>query len=359
MTTVNERIADAAVSHAVDLSQYANSVVRRMIALLNRSDEELAARLAQAVDLVSTAFTVERLEILLASVRTLNAAAYDAVARELIGELRGLAEVEAAWQARTLTQSLTTTVQATVAIAAVNPERAYAAALARPFQGRLLAEWARSIEADRMTRIRDAVRQGFVQEETVQQIVRRIRGTRANGYADGLLEIDRRAATSVVRTAVSHVAGFVRDRSYAANADLIKAEQWVSTLDTRTSPICRPRDAKLYDPKTHKPLGHAFPWLGGPGRAHWGCRSTSAPVLKSWKELGINIADMPIGERSSMDGQVPADQTFGQWLRKQSAARQDEILGPTRAKQLRAGSSLESFYDARGRYLTLDELRQR
>jgi len=359
MTTVNERLADAAVGHAVDLSQYANGVVRRIIALLNRSDADLAARLTQAVEQAATAYTVERLEVLLASVRALNAAAYDAVGRELAAELRGLAEAESAWQARTLVQIVPERVQAVVAVAAVNPERAYAAALARPFQGRLLSEWASSIEADRMARIRDAVRQGFVQEETVPQIVRRIRGTRANGYADGLLEIDRRHAASVVRTAVSHMAGFVRDRSYAANGDIIKAEQWVSTLDTRTSPICRPRDGLQYQPVTHKPIGHAFPWLGGPGRAHWGCRSTSTPVLKSWRELGIDTDDMGPGERASMDGQVPADQTFGQWLRKQSAARQDEVLGPVRAKLFRDGTSLDAFYDSRGRFLTLEELRQR
>lgn len=358
--TVNELLADAAVSRAVDLSQYANHVVRRIIATLNRSDGELAARLTVALEqLPASAFTVERLETLLASVRLLNAAAYDAVGAELTAEMRGLVEAEATWQARTMAAALPPQVQASVGVAAVNAEQAYAAALARPFQGRLLAEWAKSIEADRMTRIRDAVRQGYVQQETVAEIVRRIRGTRANGYADGLLEIDRRSAEAVVRTAVSHMAGFTRDRAMEANADIIKAEQWSSTLDLRTSEICRPRDGKLYAPVTHKPMGHTFPWLGGPGRCHWRCRSVSVPVTKSFQELGIDVDELPPGERASMDGQVPADQTFAQWLRKQSAARQDEVLGPVRAAMFRAGKGLDSFYDARGRFMTLEELRQR
>ena len=101
------------------------------------------------------------------------------------------------------------------------------------------------------------------------------------------------------------------------------------------------------------------PWLQGPGRIHMRCRSTSTPVTKSWRELGIPVDEMSPGERASMDGQVPADQTFGQWLRKQSASRQDEVLGPVRGAMFRAGAPLDSFYDARGRYLTLDELRQR
>ncbi|MGT2493119.1 hypothetical protein ACU4GD_28060 [Cupriavidus basilensis] len=56
-----------------------------------------------------------------------------------------------------------------------------AAALSRPFQGRLLKEWASNIEADRMVRIRDAIRIGFVEGQTTDQIIRRVRGTRAKG----------------------------------------------------------------------------------------------------------------------------------------------------------------------------------
>ena len=38
MPSVNERLADAAIDRAVDLHQYANGVVRRMLAVLNRAD---------------------------------------------------------------------------------------------------------------------------------------------------------------------------------------------------------------------------------------------------------------------------------------------------------------------------------
>ena len=38
-----------------------------------------------------------------------------------------------------------------------------------------------------------------------------------------------------------------------------------------------------------------------------------------------------------MDGALPADLTYGQWLQKQSAARQDEVVGPTRGALMREG----------------------
>jgi hypothetical protein len=83
-------------------------------------------------------------------------------------------------------------------------------------------------------------------------------------------------------------------------------------------------------------------------------------VVKSWRELGIDMDEMSPGTRASMDGQVPADMSYGAWLKKQSAARQDDILGPSRGALLRKGGlEMERFYNDKGRYLSLDELRER
>lgn len=362
MPTVNERLRDAAVGHAVDLHLYSNGVVRRIMALLNRTDKDLFAQLTAALaSMTAESFTVERLESLLASVRQLNAQAYQAAGEVLVSELRSVAAYEAQYQYQLFQSTMPPQVTASVSIAAVNAEQAYTAAMSRPFQGRLLSEWAKSIEASRMTRIRDAIRIGYVQGQTTDEIVRRLRGTQAKGYSDGIIEIDRRHLESVTRTALSHMAGVARDRFYASNSGLVKAVEWVSTLDTHTTTTCSLRDGKRYtNDAEHKPIGHSLPWLAGPGRAHWGCRSDSAPVTKSWRELGIDIDEVHPSTRSSMDGQVPAKTTYGEWLKRQSAARQDEILGPTRGKLLRAGGmDLERFANNKGRWLTLDELRKR
>ena len=361
--TVNAELHDATIGHQVDLQQYTNGVVQRIIALLNRTDADLFARLSAALEQMDPAsFTVERLDSLLQSVRALNVQAYQEVGRELNTVLREFAAYEAGWQQQLFSSTIPPQVQATIGVASVNAEQVYAAAMARPFQGRLLREWASSIEADRMARIRDSVRMGFVQQETIQDVVRRVRGTKAKGYSDGIIEIDRRNAEAVVRTAVSHTAGFTRDRFMEGNSDLIKAQVWTATLDSRTSEVCRPRDGKQYQPVSpYKPIGHSLPWLGGPGRAHWNCRSTAVPVVKSWRELtGVDGLEFSPSERASMDGAVPADLTYGQWLKRQSAARQDQILGPTRGALLRRGGlEVDKFYSDKGVYLTLDQLRER
>ncbi len=361
MPTANEALQDSQIAHAVGLQRYSTGVVRRILALLNRTDADLVAQLQSALDrLPAESFTVERLEALLGSLRALNAQAYQAVGLELAAELRALAEYEAGFQLQLFAAAIPAQVIAQVAISGVNVEQAYSAAMARPFQGRLLSEWSQSLQADRAARIRDTIRIGYIENQTISQIVQRVRGTRAKGYSDGIIEIDRRNAEAVVRTAVSHTAGFVRDRFYEANDDLIKAVVWTATLDSRTTHVCRLRDGKQYTNLTHKPIGHAYPWIGGPGAAHWRCRSVGVPVLKSYRELGIPLDELSPGTRASMGGQVPVDLSYGEWLKKQSATRQDDVLGATKGALFRRGElPIERFADSKGRELSIAELRQR
>lgn len=362
MPTVNEKLADAATSHAVDLASYSNGVVRRIIGLLNRVDARLFAELGQALEAMSPeSFTVERLESLLLSVRQLNLQAYQQIERELTQELRELVKYEAGYQLQLFQSVIPAQVIATVGVSAVNAEQVYAAALSRPFQGALLREFAQRQEAIRMGRIRDTIRMGYVENRTTQEIVRQLRGTRAKGYSDGIIELDRRQTEAVVRTAISHTAGFTRDRFMEANSDLVKAVEWVSTIDLRTTSPCVLRDRKQYsNDGAHKPIGHSYPWGAGPGRFHWGCRSTSVPVVRSWRELGFDIDELDEGTRASMDGQIAATTSYPDWLKRQSASRQDEVLGKTRGLLFRQGGlTIDKFANAKGVWIDLETLRQR
>lgn len=359
MVSVNDLILSEAIRHMEALQRYDNGVVARIIALLNRSDRRLMAELAARLENMDAgSFTMQRLESLLTSIWSLNSEAYAQIGRELTEELKQFVPYEVSYQE----QMLKTHVPVGVHVAAVSAEQVYAAALSRPFQGVLLRDVWKDLDASKMRSVRRAIAQGFVEGKTTDQIIREIRGTRASGYADGLIQKDRRDVEAVVRTALGHTAGVAQDNVMEANADLIKAAMWSSTLDLRTSPMCRIRDRLLYTPDTHKPVGHKVPWLGGPGRLHWRCRSGQVPVLKSYKELGIDLPDVEVSgrTRASMDGQVPKETSYADWLQSQSFARQMDVLGETRARLMRDGKlGLDAMYDSKGRYLTLDDLRQR
>jgi len=229
--TVNDRLLDLAVRHQVGLQRYSTATVRKLIALLNRVDAHIVAQVLRFdPDAVRGAWSATRLEKLLEAIRIVNRDAYNSVNRELTAELKALAIYEAGFQVRSIVSALP------VAFDVVSPssEQLYATVNARPFQGRVLKEWGRDLEVAAFARVRDGIRQGFVEGQTTDQIIRRIRGTPANRYRDGILEISRRSAESVVRTAINHTANVARQELYKANDDLVDRWRFVATLVVAT-----------------------------------------------------------------------------------------------------------------------------
>ncbi|WP_148716481.1 hypothetical protein [Chitinolyticbacter meiyuanensis] len=361
MPSVNEKLQDALINHQVDLQQLSNAEVRKIVALLNRVDKELAAALEAAVSRMDKGrFTVRYMAEVLKSVRELNAQAYASVGEVLEQDLEELAEYELGYQHQLFESTIPAAVLAEFPLAQANLQQVRSAAFSRPFQGKLLKDWLSNIEAARAEAIRDAIRMGIVEGLTTPQIVSRIMGLRDNNFEDGLLQRSRRDVETMVRTAISHVAQGARDAFYEANGDIIASVKWLSVLDARTSSPCRLRDGLLYTNETHRPISHSVPWLAGPGRLHFNCRSNSVPILKSIEELKLQGLKIDEGTRASMDGYVPADMPYSDWFSKQSAARQDEIVGPTRGQLFRKGElNFDRFYNDKGKYLTLDELRKR
>lgn len=351
MATANDRLADLAIGHQIYLQRYGGGVARKIIALLNRVDADLHAQLVAALErLPPESFTVQRLDQLLVGVQRLNADVYRDAGIELDRALMELAGYEASWQHRAIQSALPAVVAEKLTLNTITATQAHAAAMARPFQGKLLSEALAGIEQARAYRIRDTIRMGFVEGLTIDQMVRRLRGTKARGYGDGLLEIDRRGAEALVRTAVNHTANYARQAMFEANADLISEWEFLSVLDGRTTLTCLGLSGKTFK------LG-----TGPQPPRHWGCRSTAVPVLKSaWEALGLSKSEIDPGTQASMNGQVAGDISYGQWLKSKSAAFQDEVLGPERGKLFRKGGlTVDRFTDQRGKVYTLDELRKR
>lgn len=339
---VNDEIADALTSHAIGLHRLSNATVRKIIALLNRSDARIVARLlSEDVSALSRA----RQEQLLDDLRRIVESAYTDATGQLHIDLQHLAAYEGQYQADMFKAVLPVRFDTIMPSA----EQLWAAVNARPFQGRRLKEWYADIAETASKRLRDTIRTGIVEGRTIDQMVREVRGTAAQGYKDGALEIGRRQAEAVVRTAVNHTATAAREELFSRNATLIKAVQWHSVLDGRTTLICMGRDGKTW------PVG-----IGPRPPAHWNCRSSVIPIVKSLRELGLNVKDLKPGTRASMNGQVAADLTYNDWLKKQPVAFQEDVLGVAKAKLFRDGGlSLDRFVDRAGQELTLDQLKQR
>lgn len=225
-------------------------------------------------------------------------------------------------------------------------------------QGATIGTWFSQLNETARFNINRAVRNGVSLGLTNAQIAKSIMGTGDKGSEP--MAKARRDAMAITRTATQTVANDVRMASYMENADIIKAVQWVSTLDSRTSEICIARSGKTWTFPDFKPIGHNIPWNGGPP-AHWACRSTSIPVTRSMAEITGKAEDQIAPRtRASMDGAVAQNLTFDQFLKNKPPAFADEMLGKGRAELWRSGKiTLSQLLDQRGNPLTLAQLQSR
>lgn len=339
---VNDDLADRLTRHQIGIQRLSNATVRKIMALLNRSDARIVERLASA-DI--SQLSRRRQEQLLQEVRRIVESVYSDATGQLQIELEALAQYEVEYQGDLFRE----VVPVRLDVVKPSADQIIAAVNSRPFQGKLMKDWYKELEEGAFRRLRDAIRMGVIEGRTTEQMIRDIRGTRAQGYKDGILQVNRRAAEVTVRTAVNHTANAARGSLYRRNKSLIKGIQWLSTLDGRTSAVCRARDGEVYDvDKGPRPP------------AHPNCRSSTVPVLKSWREIGLDKRDTPKSTRASMNGQVPEDMTYGDWLKKQPIEVQNEVLGQKKAQLFRKGDlPMDRFVDRKGDELSLDELKRR
>ncbi len=384
MATANQAYFDAAIRHRIGLRRYTSGEVREVLALLERADRELTAELRDLLARLPeglTNFKSRRWRALLDDVRAARQAAVDLVEGKLTADLHALAKVEADREMALLKGSIPVEVD----LAAVAVGQLRAVVTSQPFAGHLLKDWFDTLALSDQSALRGALQMGLAQGESIQDIMRRVSGSKANLFRDGTLAVTRRKTEAVVRTAVNHVSNEAREAVWEANEDVVAALRWTSVLDGRTTMICMGRDGKLA-PVGDKPLPEGAEPLEPSGArppAHWGCRSVMVAVIDGIGVLGNRpfVRDTRRPQAREVDfraearrtgrpiqeirdewaaeniGQIPAATTYQDWLEGQPAEFQDEVLGPGRAELFRKGEiQLDQFTDTTGRILTLADL---
>lgn len=314
--TTNETLRDDAVRHAIYVERFKASEVRKIAKFLKRVEADIVNQLAENPETL-TEWGTRRLKAMLREVRAIHNEIYKELDETFIADLTDLLDVEATFAVG----SLTAATPMVYNYVAPSPETIRSAVFSRPFAGKLLREWVKDLDTLTVSRIEGAIKQGVVEGETYPQIIRRVK------TASG---INQRAARAMVTTAVNHITTQAREQVYKANEDVLEGVQWLSTLDGKTSDICKARDGKV------------FPVGSGPRPpAHPHCRSTTVPVTKAAK---FYPGDADPLTRSAMDGKVAGDETYATWLKKQPASFQNEVLGRTKAKLFRDGKlTLDKF----------------
>lgn len=124
--------------------------------------------------------------------------------------------------------------------------------------------------ADGLARMRDElirmVTTNYADAAPIEDLIERIRGTRARAFRDGWVDKIKRNVKTVISTGIQNIssyAGTMFGQLY------FERYQWVSVIDSRTSEICTNRDGKVYR------------YGDGPlPPAHPNCRSKVVPYIE-------------------------------------------------------------------------------
>jgi SPP1 gp7 family putative phage head morphogenesis protein len=382
--------------NAIDLNRYSNSVARRIINAYNDIILEAVSQL-RAIEGLDDSFKAARLRSILAQLKeSLSTWAGDSTEITAL-ELQGLAELQSEFVEEQLRKVLPVGSRNIVNTVEISPQFAQAVVTTDPTQinvvalsddlfaavqgapqtfsltaaqgttitlpnGQVVVKAFRGIAENQADLFSQIVRNGLLTGETTDNIARSLTGRLRFGQPGSIRQIAAAGgqATTVannqvmalVRTSVNQVSNAASQQVYEANQDVTKKYRYVATLDTRTSAICRALD------------GREFEYGKGPmPPQHFNCRSTTVAVI-DYEELGLE-PPRP-GKRAAEGGMVPTNESYGEWLSKQSKATQAEALGPEKVAYFTRLSNKYGPKDAiaklvrdDGSELTLDQLRRR
>ena len=382
--------------NAIDLNRYSNSVAKRLVVSYNDIIIDAVNQL-RTIDDLAAPVKAARLRAILAQLKESLGTWSDASVATMADELQGLALLQSEFVEDQLRRALPAGARSAVNTVEISPQFAQSVVTTDPTQlnvvtlsddlfaavqgapqtfsltaakgatitlpnGQVVQKAFRGIAADQAERFAQVVRNGLLTGEPTPAIAKRLIGNLQLGDTSSVRQLAQKGGEliqatdnqvmTLVRTSVNQVANASSQQVYEANQDITQKYRYVATLDSRTSSICRALD------------GREFEYGKGPTPPqHFNCRSTTVPVI-DYEALGFDPP--PPGKRASMDGPVPADLSYGQWLAKQDAATKAEVLGKEKVPYFNMLTEKYGGKDAiaklvrdDGSELTLGQLRRR
>lgn len=354
-TNVTDDIVNLLTRHDINLMRLEAGLRRKIIKLINGMGNDVL-KILQSVDPaspVSMLIRNKRLTSVMTIAQETLDRYYKTIEKEIISDLKRVSIIES----NNIIDTTNSALHFELLSKRLNNQVLRSLANDTLIQGAPTREWLINNKKRYLTQLRRTLRDGIVVGQSIQDMTRRVRG---------FMPSTRREATAIVRSSVQAVAQEARYETYKANSDVIKGQQWMSTLDGRTTPICQSLDGQAWTLEGEALEGTTAAWQGPPP-AHWNCRSTLVPVLKSFGDLANDpqvkrkIKKLDDRERKRLKatalGKPGGRLTYERWLRQQTPAMQKDILGPTRYRMWRRKQiTTRDLIDQTNRPLTIEEL---
>jgi hypothetical protein len=387
MSALEEWLLEALLASGIKMLRVEAEMKARVLALLVLLQRDLVAKLANAGELSEMGKQAKA--ALLRESNTLIADYYGRAALQV--DLFGIAEVESMAVRNALTAVIQRAapgeISASIRLGIGMPTEGYLQKLASDIliQGAPSKTWWLRQTQDTQFKVANQIRIGAAQGETNAQIIKRIVGQEARVVATpspaadpsvpalfkppatavpviqpgipGVMPLAKKNAAAIVQTSIATVAAAARRATLELNKDVTDGFMQVSTLDSHTSLTCIAYSGASWNWEYEPINGNDLPWNGGVPR-HWNCRSVEIALMKSLRDMGIDMDDPEPTQRASAAGPISAKTTFADFLKMMGPAYQDETLGPGRAELFRAGKlTPRELVDMSGRPLKLETLK--
>lgn len=338
--------SDPYIRHQIRIENLKEGEARKTVSMLNQTHQELLKRLEST----NGVWTRERLVSVTAQYSTAIDMVYaDSIIPDMQKTGLKFTEKNMAFHYTALEE---TAGETAAVVSTLDPLAVYVAAVTEPMQGKVMSQWANELQITDKIRVSAELKTSWLAGENVNKAANRLRP---------ILKLSRNNLASVTRTYYGHLAADTRNAVWRENSDIIEGVVWESILDNRTTQdICGPRDQTKYT-LDGEPIKHGLQWLGGPGQAHWNCRSTSFPTIKGVKYTTNRTAlsagrNYQRGDNTTRTGRVRTNSKVARqkgiykesqhraatnyegWLQNQPAAFQDDVLGIQKAKAFRSGA---------------------
>jgi SPP1 gp7 family putative phage head morphogenesis protein len=314
-------IADAAARAHAHLAQLEAGTVRELLPPLTGALDDAVAQLAA---LGLSTFQRARLNAQVEELTGALTAAYHRLGLALPQHLLDLGAVVAPFHAQLASAAIGVSFDAL-------PLAAIEQLITGPIGGRVLGESLARQRTDVVNALRTSVTSSLINGDGMPAAARRFRAA---------ADVAQSSAESLVRTSIMFASNKVATETYrAAGADVA----WLSTLDSKTCVICGPRDGQLL-----AEIGGQHP------PAHPRCRCTVIPRTGLFEALGPQTTRT----RSSEFGTVETS-GYDSWFKRQSAAFQQDVLGPSRYRLFKQGRLPLGAFAPGDEILSLSELQVR
>lgn len=357
--TVNEKLFDETIKSQVKLLRFTETERFKASSLLDTLKKEIVAETARVdpFDVKTTSAQRKRLIVLNNKVNML----IDRTMNDLKDENEKSLEEYAKYENNVTIGNLNKALGINVAAGFLSNAKLKSIINYSIIDGKIIGDWwdkqTSSYKEKFGSVLQDVAREvqlGTLKGSSLSELIKRVKGK------PGLDSLMQHQTDSLIRTSFMEISNNTRLETYNQNKELFDEYIWISTLDGRTSPICRALDGKRWD-QDFNPIGHHFSFKSGPPR-HWGCRSTFTVVTKPYKDL-VKVDDrfkeVSSDKRAAYGGPVTKDTDYNSWLKTQSKEVQQDVLGKTRLKLWKNNKLfMADMVHQNGRQLTLAELKQ-